>query len=63
VSGTERFNAIAMMGVGAALAFWFTYFVFGVEQVELPAFGVTIIWVIAYFSARYLKTRKAAPHG
>jgi hypothetical protein len=63
VSGTERLNTIAMMGLGAALAFWFTYFAFGVEQVELPALGVTIIWVIAYFSARYLKTKRAAVNG
>jgi len=63
VSGTERLHAIAMMALGGALAFWFTYFALGVEQTGLPALVITLTWVIADFSARYLKTRKAAANG
>jgi len=35
----------------------------GVEQTGLPALVITLTWVIADFSARYLKTRKAAANG
>ena len=51
---SERLRNIAMVGVGAALAFWFSYFVWEIEKAENAATAMTVIWVSAIFAKMWI---------
>ena len=57
MSWSERLNVIAAMGIGAACAFWFSYFVWGTEEADGAAQIMSVVWVSVIFLKLWIEKR------
>ena len=55
----DKLETVYKMLLGAALAFFFCYYVWGIESARDAAFVCNLGWVCSFFWARHLRSRAA----